>query len=400
MTEVRGMAETAETKNIGLRGIKVADTRISDVDGEKGIIIYRGYNVVDLAKSSSYEEVTFLLLYDRLPTRHELERFRSELSLEREIPGVVLEFMQMMPTSAHPMDILQASIPMLACYDPQLHEETREVNSKKAVRLTAKIPMIIAAWDRVRKGLEPIHPRPELSHAENFLYMLTGTPPDPETAKEFDICLILHADHSFNASTFAGREVASTHAHMYASVTAALGALSGEIHGGANSEVMKMLLEIKEEDQVKAWVSERLQRGGKIMGMGHAVYRTEDPRATILRSICEKLSKRVGDQHWFRLSKAIEMASKEEFRKLKGKEIYPNVDFYSASVYYMMGIPRDLFTPVFAISRISGWAAHIIEERFAEAQPKPELYRPDSDYVGMYCGLQGCNYVPIEERSA
>jgi citrate synthase len=394
------MAETAETKNIGLRGIKVADTRISDVDGEKGIIIYRGYNVADLAKSSSYEEVIFLLLEDHLPTRHELETFKLELSSEREIPGVVLEFMQMMPTSAHPMDILQASIPMLASYDPQLHEETREGNSKKAVRLTARIPMIIAAWDRIRKGLEPIHPRSELSHAGNFLYMLTGTPPDPETAKEFDICLILHADHSFNASTFAAREVASTHAHMYASVTAALGALSGEIHGGANSEVMKMLLEINEEDQVKAWVSERLQKGGKIMGMGHAVYRTEDPRATILRSICEKLSKRVGDQHWFRLSKAIETATQEEFRKLKGKEIYPNVDFYSASVYHMMGIPRDLFTPVFAISRISGWAAHIIEERFAEAQPKPELYRPDSDYVGMYCGLRGCNYVPIEERPA
>jgi len=394
------MAETAETKNIGLRGIKVADTRISDVDGEKGVIIYRGYNVADLAKSSSYEEVIFLLVEDHLPTRHELERFKLELSSEREIPGVVLEFMQMMPTSAHPMDILQASIPMLACYDPQLHEETREANLKKAVRLTARIPMIIAAWDRIRKGLEPIHPRSELSHAGNFLYMLAGIPTDPETAKEFDICLILHADHSFNASTFAAREVASTHAHMYASVTAALGALSGEIHGGANSEVMKMLLEIKEEDQVKAWVTERLQKGGKIMGMGHAVYRTEDPRATILRAICDKLSKRVGDQHWFRLSRAIETATQEEFRKLKGKEIYPNVDFYSASVYHMMGIPRDLFTPVFAISRISGWAAHIIEERFAEAQPKPELYRPDSDYVGMYCGLQGCHYVPIEERSA
>jgi citrate synthase len=394
------MAETAGTKNIGLRGIKVADTRISDVDGEKGVVIYRGYNIADLAKSSSYEEVIFLLLEDHLPTRHELERFKQELSSEREIPGVVLEFMQMMPTSAHPMDILQASIPMLASYDPQLHEETREANSKKAVRLTARIPMIIAAWDRIRKGLEPVHPRSELSHAGNFLYMLTGTPPDPETAKEFDICLILHADHSFNASTFAAREVASTHAHMYAAVTAALSALSGEIHGGANSEVMKMLLEIKEEDQVKAWVSERLQKGVKIMGMGHAVYRTEDPRATILRSICEKLSKRVGDPHWFRLSKAIETATKEEFRKLKGKEIHPNVDFYSASVYHMMGIPRDLFTPVFAISRISGWAAHIIEERFAEAQPKPELYRPDSDYIGMYCGLQGCSYVPIEERSA
>jgi citrate synthase len=298
------------------------------------------------------------------------------------------------------MDVLQASIPILASYDPQLHDETREANSKKALRLIAKLPTVVAAWDRIRKGLEPAHPHPDLTHAGNFLYMLSGLLPDPETARDFDICLILHAEHSFNASTFAGREVASTHAHMYASIVAAVGALSGELHGGANSEVMRMLFEIGEVNRVKSWVSKKLKGGGKIMGMGHAVYHIEDPRATVLRGICVRLADRTGDRRWYELTKAIEAATKEEFRKMKGKEIYANVDFYSASVYHMMGIQSDLFTPVFAISRISGWAAHIIEEKLAEAQPKPELYRPDSDYVGNYCGLEGCEYVPVEERSA
>lgn len=394
------MEERLDAKNIGLRGVKVADTRISDVNGEKGILIYRGYNAIDLARASTYEEVAFLLLYDHLPARSDLERFRSELASEWEVPGVLVELMKMMPKSAHPMDILQTAIPILASYDPQLHEETKEANYKKAVRLIARMPMLVAAWDRIRKGLEPLHPHPDLTHAGNFLYMLNGATPDPETAREFDICLILHAEHSFNASTFAGREVASTHAHMYASINAAMAALSGELHGGANSEVMKMLLEIKEEDQVKPWVAAKLQKGGKIMGMGHAVYRTEDPRATVLRQICENLSKRGGDAKWCKLTKAIEAATQKEFKRLKGKEIYPNVDFYSASVYHQMGIPRDLFTPVFAISRMSGWAAHIIEEKFAEAQSKPELYRPDSDYIGMYCGPEACEYVPIERRSA
>ena len=297
------------------------------------------------------------------------------------------------------MDVLQAAIPILASYDPQLHEETREANLKKAARLISKFPTLVAAWDRIRKGFEPVHSHPDLTHAGNFLYMLTGTPPDPGTARDFDICLILHAEHSFNASTFAGREVASTHAHIYASIEAAMAALSGELHGGANSEVMKMLLDIGEVGRVKSWVSEKLRKGGKIMGMGHAVYHTEDPRATILRRISEGMADRTGDRRWCELTKAIEAATQEEFKRLKGREIYPNVDFYSASVYHMMGISRDLFTPLFAISRISGWTAHIIEEKFAEAQPKPELYRPDSDYVGNYCGLQGCSYTPVEERS-
>ena len=401
LTEERGvreMADILETKNIGLRGVKVADTRISDVDGTKGNLIYRGFNICDLVQNSTFEEVSFLLLNDRLPTRPESERFQSELVSERETPGVVFEFMKMLPKSAHPMDVLQATIPVLASYDPQLHEETREANLKKAVRLISKFPTLVAAWDRIRKGFEPVHPHPDFTHAGNFLHMLTGTVPDPETAKDFDTCLILHAEHSFNASTFAGREVASTHAHMYASIEAAMAALSGELHGGANSEVMKTLLEIEEVDRVKPWVSEKLRKGGKIMGMGHAVYHTEDPRATILRTISERLADRTGDRHWYELTKAIEAATQEEFERLKGREIYPNVDFYSASVYHMMGISRDLFTPVFAISRISGWTDHIIEEKFAEAQPKPELYRPDSDYVGNYCGLQGCTYIPVEER--
>jgi citrate synthase len=393
------MEERIDIKNIGLRGVKVADTRISDVDGEKGVLIYRGFNICDLVSHSTFEEVSFLLLNDRLPTKEELKGFQKILVSERDIPSAVLALMKKLPSSAHPMDVLQASLPILASYDPDLYEETREANLRKAARLIAKLPNIVASWDRIRKGLKPIRPRSRLSHAGNFLHLLSGKAPDPETARDFDICLILHAEHSFNASTFAGREVASTHAHMYASIVAAAGALSGELHGGANSEVMKMLLEIGEMDRVRSLVSEKLQAGGKIMGMGHAVYHTEDPRATILRGVSQRLADRIGDHHWLELTKAIEAATKEEFRRIKGKEIYPNVDFYSASVYHMMGIPTDLFTPVFAISRISGWAAHVIEEKFAEAQPKPELYRPDSDYVGTYCGPQACEYIPVGKRT-
>jgi len=393
------MGEIPETKNIGLRGIKVADTRISDVDGERGILIYRGFNICDLVVYSTFEEVSFLLLNDHLPNAEELKRFQSEIVSEREVPETVYGMMKMMPNATHPMDILQASVSILAGYDPQFHDESRDANFKKAIRLIAKLPNIVAAWDRIRKGGEPVRPNPDLTHAGNFLFMLSGSLPDPETARDFDICLILHAEHSFNASTFAGREVASTHAHLYSSIVAAMGALSGELHGGANSEVMRMLLEIGEVSRVASWVSERLQKGGKVMGMGHAVYHTEDPRATILRKICEKLAERTGDRKWVEMTKAIEAATKEEFRRIKGKEIYANVDFYSASVYHMMNIPVDLFTPVFAISRISGWAAHVIEEKFAEAQPKPELYRPDADYVGTYCGPEACEYIPMGKRS-
>ena len=392
------MEEGIDVKNIGLRGVKVADTRISDVDGEKGILIYRGYNIIDLARSSTFEEVSFLLLNYRLPTQEDLKKFQAELVPERKITETIFEMMKRLPKSANPMDVLQSAVPVLGSYDPQLNKETREANLKKSLRLMAKLPGIVAAWDRIRKGKEPVLPRSDMAHAGNFLYMLSGSLPDPDTARDFDTCLVLHAEHSFNASTFAGREVASTHAHLYASIAAALGALSGELHGGANSEVMRMLLEIGEVSRVSSWVKERLQKGGKVMGMGHAVYHTEDPRAGILRTISEKMGERTGDRKWYEITRAIEAATKEEFRKIKGKEIYANVDLYSASVYHMMNIPVDLFTPVFAIARVSGWAAHIIEEKFAEAQPKAELYRPDADYIGTYCGLQACEYVPIEKR--
>jgi citrate synthase len=264
------MKEMLDIKNIGLRGVKVADTRISDVNGEKGALIYRGFNICDLVSFSSFEEVSFLLLQDRLPSKKELDTFQAELAREREIPELLFRMFKIIPTTSHPMDVLQASISLLASYDPELAVETKEANFRKAARLIAKFPTVVAGWDRIRKGMGPLSPKPDLSHAGNFLYMLTGSLPDPGTARDFDICLILHADHSFNASTFAGREVASTHAHMYASAGAAVGALSGELHGGANSQVMKMLLDIGELNRVKPWVTEKLQRGGiirKIQGL-------------------------------------------------------------------------------------------------------------------------------------
>ena len=273
------MKET-DTKNIGLRGVKVADTRISDVNGEKGILIYRGYNIVDLARSSTYEEVSFLLLNDHLPDKKELEKYRSELVSERGIPEALLGVLKMIPKLTHPMDVLQAAIPLLASFDPQLRMETREANHKKATGSSQSSPQSLRPGIVFEMGLEPVAPNPDLSHAGNFLYMLKGTPPDPETARDFDICLILHAEHSLNASTFAGREVASTHAHIYAAVAAAMGALSGELHGGANSEVMKMLLEVGELNRVRAWVSEKLEP------------RAERSWEWVMRSIIRKIRER------------------------------------------------------------------------------------------------------------
>jgi citrate synthase len=269
----------SETKNIGLRGIPVADTRISAIDGEHGQLIYRGFNVLDLAQNSTFEEVSYLLLLGDLPNRDQLESFRASLAGEREIPEGLLRSMEARPKSAHPMDVLQSSVAMLADFDPHTRVTEKDADSAKAKRLIAKIPTIVAAWDRIRKGNPPVKPDPSLEHAANFLYLLHGEVPDPETARDFDTCLVLHADHTFNASTFAAREVTSTRAHMYASVAAALGALSGELHGGANAQVMEMLLEIGEVGNARPWIARHLDARGRIMGMGHAVYKTDDPRA-------------------------------------------------------------------------------------------------------------------------
>ncbi len=387
-----------EIKNIGLRGISVADTKISAVDGERGKLLYRGYNIEELAKYSTFEEVAYLLLYETLPTEEELGIFTDLLTTERQLPAGIIRHLKKRKKTAHPMDVLQSVIPMLADFDEEARIETREANMGKSIRLIARVATLVACWDRIRKNLDIKKPDKRLGIAANFLYMLTGEVPDMQIARYFDICLVLHADHSFNTSTFTAREVASTRAHMYACVSAALGALSGELHGGANTEVMKMLLEIDSVDKVEEWVNTRLDAGERIMGMGHAVYRVMDPRAKILRDISEKLAQRTGDTRWLDLSKKVEDVVRSEFRRRKGKDIYPNIDLYSAPVFYMMGIDPDLFTPIFAASRVSGWCAHIIEEKFAQAQPEPALYRPEADYIGRYCGPQECRYVPVEKR--
>ena len=385
-----------ETKNIGLRDITVADTKISYIDGKKGKLIYRGFDVLDLTKNSNFEETCYLLLHDHLPTQKEFEEFKKNLQDSRQIAPQMQKNMSNWRKEAEPMDVLQAFVAALAGY---YNEEgsAKEISYQRAINLIAKMPTIVASWERIRNSKEPIQPDSSLSHAANFLYMLKGEKPDKELERIFDVCLILHADHTFNASTFAAREVASTRAHMYSAVSAAVGALSGELHGGANYEVMKMLLEIQNESNVQAWVKNRLKNGDRVMGMGHAVYKTVDPRSTVLKELSKKLANKT-QMPWYEITKNVEDSTVRYMKKEKKREIFPNVDLYSASVYYMLGIPMDLNTPIFAISRVAGWSAHVIEERFAEAAPKPMLYRPKAVYVGKYDGPQGCAYIPIDKR--
>ena len=385
-----------ETKNIGLRGIEVADTKISNIDGGKGKLIYRGFDILDLTKNSTFEETAYLLLYDKLPTKQELNEFNTKLVEARYIPKQMQKNMENWRGDADPMDMLQAFVSALAgYYDEEF--ANKDASYEKAINLIAKVPTIIASWQRIRNGLEIVDPDASLSHAANFLYMMSGEKPDSEVERIFDVCLILHADHTFNASTFTARQVASTRAHMYSASSAAIGALSGELHGGANTEVMKMLLEISDIDKVEPWIKEKLSQGEKVMGMGHAVYKTYDPRAQVLKELSRKLAAKSKDK-WFDMTEKIETATISEMKSQKGKDIYPNVDLYSASIYYMLKIPVDLNTPIFAISRVAGWAAHIIEEKFAEAAPKTALYRPKAVYVGKYCGPQGCEYKTLGLR--
>ena len=385
-----------ETKNIGLRGIEVADTRISNIDGEKGKLIYRGFDILDLTKNSTFEETAYLLLYDSLPTKPQLDEFNAKLIDARYIPKQMQKNMGNWRKDADPMDMLQAFVSALAgYYDEEF--SNKEASYDKAINLIAKVPTIVASWQRIRNGLEPVEPDSSLGHAANFLYMMFGEKPDSEVEKIFDVCLILHADHTFNASTFTARQVASTRAHMYSAASAAIGALSGELHGGANTEVMKKLLEIEELDKVEGWIKEKMMVGERIMGMGHAVYKTYDPRAQVLKELSRKLAEKTKDP-WFDITEKVETTTISEMKSQKDRDIYPNVDLYSASLYYMLKIPMDLNTPIFAISRVVGWAAHIIEEKFAEAAPKPALYRPKATYVGKYCGPQGCEYQTLDLR--
>ena len=386
-----------DARNIGLRNIEVADTKICSIDGNNGKLIYRGYDILDLVNHSTFEETSYLLLLGELPRNGQLSDFSRRLREARALPPELLARMKNRRHTARPMDVLQSSVCELADYDTDLDDDTKEANINRAINLISKIPTIVAAWERTRNNKETISPTSEGDHASNFLYMLSGTKPTLKVAKIFDICLILHAEHSFNASTFAAREIASTRAHMYSCIGGAIGALSGELHGGANVQVMKMLLEINDPPNAERWVKNRLDTGGRIMGMGHAVYKTTDPRSEVLSRLSKILSREKKTQ-WFEITERVERATQQYMMKERKQAIYPNVDLYSAALYHDMDIPIDLNTPIFAISRIAGWSSHIIEEKFAEAAPKPALYRPKALYVGRYCGPMGCEYTPLADR--
>ncbi len=393
------MAEECKpTIDVGLRGVVVASTRISKVDGAAGKLVYRGYLAKELAESSTYEEIVFLLFYEKLPNGQELTDFKKQLADERQLPDDVIDVLKTFPKEAEPMDVLQAATAALAHGDPDTKQNDREAYLCMAIRLVARLATLVAAWHRIRTGLDVLPPKEDLGHAANFLYMLSGEVPDDELSHFFDVCLVLHAEHSFNASTFTARQIASTRAHIYASIAGAIGSLSGELHGGANVRVMEMLMKIGEIGQVDAYVQQELDAGRVIFGLGHAVYQVDDPRAHILAPMSKALGKRIGQPQWYDISRALEKAGKTAFKARKGIDIFVNVDFYSASLYYAMGIAVDLFTPVFAVSRIAGWAAHVLEERFGEAASKPALYRPKSLYTGDYCGPDECVFVPMDDR--
>ncbi len=338
------------------------------------------------------------MLFEKLPNEKELASIKKQLVAERDIPQSLIDALKTRPADALPMDILQAAVAMLANHDSEIKDQSYDATKRMAIRLVAKMPTVLAAWERIRNGRDPVKPNPEMDHAANFLFMLFGRPADPDLVHFLDVALVLHAEHSLNASTFAAREVASTRAHIYAAVSAAVGSLSGELHGGANVRVMQMLLAIGSPDRAEDYVNKILDEGQKIMGLGHAVYKTDDPRAHILAPMSKRAGELAGDTRWYEISKILEEKGKKAFKERKGTDIYVNVDFYSASLYYSMGIPVDLFSPIFAISRVAGWTAHVIEEQFAEAAPKPMLYRPKSKYVGEYCGPEECSFIPIEER--
>jgi len=385
------MAENNTIKNTGLRGVKVADTGISFIDGEKGVLIYRGYRIEDLAEYSTFEETACLVLKGTMPSSEELAHFKNRLASHSALPEYVVQSMKRWPQDTGAMNALMAAIPILGFEDSDSANSV-EAYEEKAVRLIAVLPVVMTAWERIRQGRDPVPYRGDLSHAENILFMLNEKKPDPEIARVLDKCLILHADHTFNASTFACREVASTLAGMYPAVSAGLAALSGPLHGGANEKAAAMLEELRDEDDIDAWINQQLSEKKKIYGMGHAVYKTYDPRAAILKAVTKGLAERTGNSSWYALCASVEEAAIKAFTAAGKDTIKPNIDFYSGSVYHMMGFPHDLFTPLFAVSRIAGWCAHIIEERFGLAQAAPSLYRPAAEYVGKYCGLTGCEY--------
>jgi len=368
----------------GLEDVVAGESGICFIDGDKGILAYRGYNIHELATNSTFEETCYLLWFGRLPKRDELADISKKLASSRSVPDPVVDLMRSFPKNAVPMATYRTAISALALYDPEAEDMSPEANVRKAIRLTAQTATIVANIDRVRRGKEFVQPRTDLSHAANFAYMLNGEAPHDTITRALDIALILHADHELNASTFAGRVTAATLSDIYSAVTSGVGALKGPLHGGANEAVMRMLLKIGEPSKVDAAVREIFAQKQKIAGFGHRVYHTEDPRATHLRRMSKEACERVGQPKWFEMSARIEELVKSE------KKLNPNVDFYSASTYYVIGMPIDLFTPFFGVSRVSGWTAHILEQ-----YSNNRLIRPRAEYTGPAPALK---WVPTDQR--
>ena len=377
------MSSEANVAKAGLEGVVAAQSSISDVNGQEGRLIYWGYDIHDLAEHATFEEVTYLLWNGQLPTSAQLEELKTQLSREARLPAEIQQLMRSIPKGANPMDMLRTVVSALALYDEEAADMSREASVRKAIKLTAKFPTIVTTFERLRNGSEPVEPREGLSVAGNFLYTLRGQEPDEVATRTMDVALVLHADHELNASTFAARVTAATLSDMYSAIVSAIGTLKGPLHGGANEGVIKNLLEIGTVENVEAWTKDALANKKKIMGFGHRVYRTEDPRATHLREMSRKLGERTGEKKWY------EMSHKMEEVMIREKKLNPNVDFYSASTYYALGIPTDLFTPIFACSRITGWTAHVLEQ-----YENNRLIRPRAEYVGP----RGQKYVPINER--
>jgi citrate synthase len=370
----------------GLEGVVAAETAISDIDGKKGVLLYVGYDIHDLAPNASFEEVVYLLHNLELPNGQQLADVKDQIAAEREPNELVQQLMPHLATNSSPMSMLRTAVSASSAVDPDGWDTSEEANYRKAIRLTAVLPTLVAHYDRMRKDQPVIPPDRSLSQAGNFLYMLKGDKADDEAARIFDICLILHADHTMNASTFAARVCAATLSDMHSAITAAVAALKGPLHGGANEQVMRMIKEIKEsggKDKARDYTVNKLNNKEKVMGFGHRVYKTEDPRATHLRRMAQELAEKTGDPSNYEISQEIEKAVMDE------KGIYPNVDFYAASVYGYLQIPTDLFTPVFACSRVSGWTAHV-REQYADNR----LIRPDHEYVGP----EPRSWVPLSQR--
>jgi citrate synthase len=383
MSEVAAAAKGSVAGTKGLEGVIAANSEICFIDGKEGRLIYQGYNIHELADKSTFEEVCYLLWHGKLPTRTKLDALDRQLRTERTVPAEVMNFLRSTPKDAVPMTVLRTAVSMLALYDRDAEDMTPEANLRKAVRLTAQTSTILCAFHRLRGGLEPVAPNPKLAHAANFLYMLRGAEPNDVEARCVDLIFILHADHSLNASTFAGRVIGSTLADMHSAVTGAIGGLKGPLHGGANQRVLEVLAEIGDVSRVEPYVKDTIAKGGKIMGFGHRVYKVEDPRAAHLKDWAKSLAERTGNSKWYDMSVEMERIVKEE------KQISVNVDFYSATVQLCLGIPADLFTCIFAASRMAGWTAHIIEQQLHN-----RLIRPLADYIGP----AERPYVPVDAR--